>query len=118
MTATLPLQYDLVIYSGASFRREFVWKPDGITVQDFTGWHARARIGAPQAARIELTDANAGVLLSAAGQIVMRMTPEQTASLPTGVYAYQLDLLGPDGDVTRFLRGRLQVVTDVGPLAP
>jgi hypothetical protein len=118
MSATLPLQYDLMIYSGATLHREFRWKPDGITGQDFTGWHGRARIGSAQAALIELTDDNAGVQLSNAGQIVLAMTPDQTASLPTGVFAYQLDLIGTAGDVTRFLRGRLQVVTDVGPLGP
>ena len=113
----LPLQYDLVIYSGVTFRREFAWKPDGVIAQDFTGWQGRTRIGDARAALVELTDTNAGMTLSSAGQIVVTMTPVQTGLLPTGPHAYQLDLIDPVGDVTRFMRGRVQVVTDVGPLA-
>lgn len=119
MSTTLPLQLDLVVYSGASYSgRPFVWKPDGTNPQDFTGWTGRARIGDPNAALIELTDADGGVQLSSTGQITLAMTPTQTAGLPVGPYAYQLDLIDPSGAVIRFSRGRLTVVLNVGPPAP
>jgi hypothetical protein len=117
-TTTLPLSHELVVYAGTTFRREFRWRPDGDGLQDFTGWSALARIGPAQGhAVIELSTGNGGVLLTAVGQIVLSIAPAQTTLLAAGAYSYNLDLTGPDGTVTRFLRGRVQVIADVGPPA-
>lgn len=115
-TKTLPLDYEMAVYNGTTFHREFRWLPDGTTAMDFTGWTGSMIIGAPQSrtALLTLDSDNGGVLLSSGGQIVLIMTPAQTAALPTGVLSYSLDLTAEDGTITRFLRGRLSVVTDAG----
>ncbi len=113
---TLPLDYELVIYGGATFRREFRWLPDGSAALDFTLWSASMMIGVPQNATplIELSTANGDITLSTGGQIIITIGAADTAALPAGVLSYSLDLTQPDGDVLRFLRGRVSVVTDVG----
>lgn len=111
---TLPLDFELVVYSGTNFQREFRWLPDGVTPMDFTGWSASMFIGTVgSVAQTVLTDVNGGLTLSSIGQIIISMLPAQTAALHTGVNSYNLDLVAPDGFVRRFLRGRLSVVQDV-----
>lgn len=114
----LPLDYDIVVYSGTNYRREFRWLPDGINPQDFTGWSALmliGRAGAP--AQVALTD-TAGLTLTVDGRIEVNLTPAQTATLemPTGYY--NLDLIEPDGFIRRFVRGRVSVVVDVQKPVP
>ncbi len=111
----LPLDYDIVIYSGTSYRREFRWLPDGVNPIDFTGWSAVMRIGQQRAeADVELSTDNGGLSLTN-GRIVILMTPAQTALPRTSIVYYNLDLIQPDGFVRRFLRGRVSVVVDVKP---
>jgi hypothetical protein len=111
---TLPLNYEFIVYSGTSYRREFRWLPDGTNPIDFSGWAGRMLIGAQLApADIELSTDLGGLSLSAAGQIIVTLTPEQTALLKGPVTYYNLDLTEPGGFVRRFLRGRVSVVVDV-----
>lgn len=117
-TRGLPLDYDIVIYAGTSYRREFRWLPDGINPIDFTGWSARMFIGQPlSAADLELSTASGGITLTGTGQIIVEIRPAQTAGLVDSVTFYNLDLTEPDGFVRRFLRGRVSVVVDVRPTA-
>lgn len=114
MPVTLPLSYAFTVYTGTSFRKEFRWLPDGTAAQDFTGWAGSMLIGAPgKTALVQLSTTNGGVSLSSTGHIVLSMDPATTALLLDGVYFYQVDLTDPDGDVTRFLRGRIEAVTDI-----
>lgn len=118
VATTLPLTYELVIYSGTTFRREFRWLPDGAAALDFSDWTATLRIGPQQGtALIELSTSNGGVLLTQSGQIILSVSPAQTASLRPGVLAYNLDLTDPNGFVLRFLRGRVSIIADVGPVS-
>src|SRR4051812_7335007 len=111
---SLPLDYDLVVYCGTTFRREFRWLPDGVAAQDFTGWTATMNVGTPNtAAKITLTNTNGGLTLTVSGQIIITLSPVQTAALSPGIIFYNLDLENPGGDIRRFLRGRISVIQDV-----
>lgn len=110
----LPLNYEFTVYSGTSYQREFRWLPDGINPVDFTGWAATMLIGQQLAeADVELSTANGGITLTALGQILIELTPFQTAALRPPITYYNLDLIEPDGFVRRFLRGRVSVAVDV-----
>ncbi len=112
---TLPLDYDLSVYTGATFKREFKWLPDGTSGLDFTMWAASLYIGKPGARTPMLTLTNgAGITLTETGQIIVVISATQTAALEAGVLSYSLDLADAAGTVTRFLRGRLNVIADVG----
>lgn len=116
---TLPLNYEITVYNGTSYRREFRWLPDGIVPIDFTGWSAQMLIGAQLAnADVELSTANGGIVLTSTGQIIITLTPVQTAVMKGPITYYNLDLTEPSGFVRRFLRGRVSVVVDVKQRAP
>lgn len=111
---TLPLNYDIVVYSGTSFRRVFTWMSDGVTPVDFTGWGAQMLVGPQLAPAVfDLNTTNGGVTLTAGGKITVTMSPEQTMWLKPPLVYYNFDLTEPDGFVRRFLRGRVSVVVDV-----
>lgn len=111
---SLPVNYDFTVYSATSFRREFRWLPDAVNPIDFTGWSALMLLGAQLArADVELSTGNGGVELTAYGQIIVTLTPAQTAVLKPPITYYNLDLIEPDGFVRRFLRGRVSVAVDV-----
>ena len=115
-TRSLPLDYDIVVYSGTNFKREFRWYPDSVNPQDFTGWSARMLIGQPlNVADLTLSTADGSIALTSTGQIVIVMTPDQTDALRPSASAYNLDLIQPDGFIRRFLRGRVSVIIDVKP---
>ncbi len=110
---SLPVEMEQVVYTGADWRRQYRWLPDGTNPQDFTTWSARMLIGPPRGeAILNLTDGN-GITLGADGVITLRLTPNQTLSLSGGQLAYVLDIIDQDGFITRFARGRLTVVQDV-----
>lgn len=117
---TLPLDYDIVLYSGTSYRREFRWLPDGNYGMNFTGWSAQMRLGQPQApAVVQISNTAGGITLGTAGQIIVALSPAQTAMLaPSVLVYYNLDLTQPDGFVRRFLRGRVSVVRDIDAALP
>lgn len=111
---SLPLDFELIVYSGTNFRRELRWLPDGVTPVDFTGWSALMPIGpSGGVASLVLSDTNGGIILSSVGQIIIGLTPTQTAALRPGIAYYSLDLTDTTGFVRRFLRGRISVVQDV-----
>jgi hypothetical protein len=111
---TLPLNYEIVVYSGTSYRREFRWLPDGVVPIDFTGWTAQMLVGPQLApADVVLSTDNGGIVLTSAGQIIVVMSPAQTASLRAPITYYNMDLTEPGGFIRRFLRGRVSVVVDV-----
>lgn len=115
---TLPIDYDIVVYSNTSYRREFRWLPDATHPQDFTGWQALMLFGTPNStADVTLTEI-AGISLTTSGQIIVELTPAQTAQLKPPIAYYNLDLTEPGGFVRRFLRGRVSVVTDVKKASP
>jgi hypothetical protein len=111
--ATLPYEIDFTIYSGATYRREFRWLPDGKTPQDFTGWTARFLIGQQRGHAIITMTTDSGVTLGADGMVRIDVPPAATANLRLPNLAHQLDLIDSNGVVMRFLRGRVRVVRDV-----
>lgn len=116
---SLPLEIELVIYAGTTFRREFRWLPDGGPAQDFTQWAATMLIGPSRGTALAaLTTDNGGVTLTGTGQILITMPPAATKAIANGQYTYVLDLTDATGFVMRFMRGRISVVHDVEAATP
>lgn len=114
---TLPLEIELVIYAGTTFRREFRWLPDGVAAVDFTDWSASMLIGPQRAVALtELSTINGGIVLTTTGQILLNLSPAATKTLPAGTLSYSLDLTDPSDFIMRFMRGRVSIVHDVEPL--
>lgn len=113
-TATLPLTLNLAAYTGATFRRQFRWRPGGAAQpgQDFTGWTGAALIGQRgHAPTVTLTPGNGGLTLTSDGVVTVTVADSATAGL-VGCDYYVIDLVNPSGVKTRFLRGQLVVNQD------
>ncbi len=115
MPTTLPLNYELTIYSGATYRRMFRWLPDGQTPQDFIGWGATLVIGTGRTHVLERD-----LELNDTGLITVELSPAVTYNVIPGTYAYNVDLIDPQDNILRFLRGRAEFIRDVPerPLDP
>lgn len=115
---------NLIIYRGATFRpTPYEWKhgPDdgNLTAVNLTDCTARAMIRASYdatTALISLTTENGGITLgSAAGTIALYISDEDTAALPAldKPGRWDLEIVWPDGDVTRLLMGSVSIIPEV-----
>lgn len=97
----------LRVDQGATFREVFDWQDANGAAVDLTGWTARMQIRrSPGDTVLATPDISLG---GVAGTVTVHLTDAQTAALPTGRSVYDLDLVAPGGDVTRFLRGNVYV---------
>lgn len=110
-----PAKIDLTIYQGATFRKSFVWKADGVAV-DLTGYTARMHIREnleDASAAITLTTENGGITLGGnTGQIDMLITATQTAAITFSSAVYDLELVN-GSEVVRFCMGKVIVSKEV-----
>lgn len=113
MLRSLPVDLEQVVYTGADWRRQYRWLPDGITPANFAGWGARMLIGPPRGEATVILTAGDGILLGDDGIITVRLTPARTKSMSGSQYNYVFDLIDDTGFVLRFMRGRMIVVQDV-----
>jgi hypothetical protein len=93
------------------------WKPV-LTVRDtdLTGYSARMQIRATLDADtvlVELTTGDGITIDGPAGQITLLLDDTQTAALDWCVGVYDLELTDPDGNVTRLLKGPVEVDPEV-----
>ena len=110
---SLPVEVEQSVYTGADWRRQYRWLPDGRTPQDFTDWHARMLIGPPRGEAILALSDGDGITLDAEGVITLSLSDTQTLQLAGAQYAYVVDLIDQTGFIMRFLRGRMTVIADV-----
>lgn len=115
---TTPFKVNLTIYQGSTFRWRATLKSGSPAVPvDLTGYTARMQIRTTvdaAAAEVDLTTENGGITLGdAAGTIDLYLTAAATTlyAWPEGVY--DLELIAPNGDVTRRLRGGVVVSPEV-----
>ncbi len=109
---TLPVNIDLVVYTGTTFRRQFRWKPGGVG-QDFTGWSAEFTIGRSAGTPMRVLTETSGVQLDNDGTVTVHMDSAETQTLTPGTWKYLLDLISPTEEVIRLIRGRFSVVRDL-----
>ena len=108
---------DLIIEQGATFRRELVWKDEGNTAINLTGYTARMQIREHLSSAVpllELTSANGRITITAAqGKLMLELNPTLTQSLKAGVAIYDLEVEAADGKVTRILQGQVRIEAGV-----
>jgi hypothetical protein len=105
----------LLIEQGATFFKSMVWKINASPV-NLTGYSARMQARANNLAdpMISLTSAqNGGLTLdSATGRISIYISAQATAGLHAGKHKYDLELVAPDGFVTRLVKGEFKVTQE------
>ena len=113
-----PGRYDFTIYQGATFNRVLTWKVGTpATNVNLTNYTARMQLRTTPAATasvLELTTANARIILGgSSGTITLAISAADTAALAANQYAYDLELIAGNGEVTRLLEGFATVDAEV-----
>lgn len=104
---------------GATWTREITWKADGIPV-DLTGCLVRAMIRSSDDPAYTKS-ITCSVSDPSTGKILLSLTATETASIPAlgygwdqvAVYRYDVEVLFPDGFVSRLLHGAFCVSPEV-----
>lgn len=135
-----PAKIKLTIYQGATFRRRLVWgfypypverrgnvlinkntrrpaDPADFSPVDLTGCTARMQAreehGSPLPL-LELTTENGGITLGGTtGVVDLLSAEEETAAMAWDEAVWDLEIVHPDGDVTRFAQGSINVSPEV-----
>lgn len=112
-----PGKRNLKIIQGATLFEAFTWKDANGVAVPFTGYTGRAQARTDFDAAspfMDLTTANGGIVLGATdGTIQVKMSAAATAAITaTGGY-WDLELVAPDGTVTRLLQGSVTVCKEV-----
>lgn len=113
-----PAQLDLTIYQGATFRKSFTWQTgDPLTAVDLTGCTMRMQIRERRDATeviVELTSENGGITITPlTGQFALYLSATATAALAVTKAVYDLEIVFANGDVVRFLQGKVTVSPEV-----
>ena len=135
---TKPVKVQLQIYQGATFTKRFGWgsypyavtERNGVIINqatgrpapssdyvavDLTGWAARMqarRTVGDAVVLFELTTENGGIVLGN-GTIDVKISAQDTATYSWKNGVWDLELIAPDGTVTRLLEGSVSVSPEV-----
>lgn len=110
-----PGLYDITCYQGADYDKTFTVSQGG-TALDWTGYSARmqVRTGADASATLLSLSNGSGITLGGtAGTVLLTITNAQSAAIPSGSYAYDLELISGSSAVTRLLQGSFILVGNV-----
>lgn len=112
-----PGKRHLKIIQGATLFEAFTWKDANGVAKDLTGYTARAQARTDYDAAspfMDLTTANSGIVLGGtAGTIQLKMAAAATAGITATDGYWDLELVAPDGTVTRLLQGSVCVSKEV-----
>lgn len=113
-----PGRYDMTIYQGATFNRVFTWRVGNpATNVNLTGYAARMQLRSkPDSGTVilEATTSNGRITLGgAAGTITLTIPADVTEDLAPNQYAYDIEMVAFDGEVTRLLDGFVTVDAEV-----
>lgn len=108
--------YNITVDQGASYSQVITWKDSNGDPISLVGWTARMQVrGLPSSTStvIELTTENGRIALGgAAGTVTLTITAADTATLPSGVMKYDLELV-TGSTVERLLMGTFTVRGEV-----
>jgi len=105
--------YNTTLEQGATFSRTLTYKDAAGNAIDLTGYTARMQarpyVGSPNKV-LDLTTENGGISIAAAtGKITWTVAASVTAAIKQDSLVYDLELIAPDGTVTRVIQGTLTV---------
>lgn len=108
---------DITIDQGATFTKHYRWKNTSGAYYILTGWTARMQVRDKFTSAgflIELTTENGRISLSSTGDIQLTVSATDTNALAAPKSAvYDLELVSPDGVVTRFSEGTCRITPGV-----
>lgn len=109
--------YDILIEQGATFLKTFIWKDSEEEPVDITGYTARMQIRRKKSstsAEYSATTENGGITLGdTAGTVVVTIPATDTAEFEFTKGVYDIELVDPQGGVTRLIEGGVEVSKEV-----
>ena len=109
-------QYNIIIEQGATWRLSLTWKDSAGAPIDLTGYTARMQVrqayGAADAL-LSLSNGTGITLGPSAGVITLTASATQTAAIAARNGVYDLEMVAPDGTVTRLLQGSVTISPEV-----
>lgn len=107
--AGVAAKYDITCDQGSTFSRVLTWKDSNGDPINLTGYTARMQLrveSTSTAAALSLTTENGRIALGgSAGTITLTIAAADTASLASGPYVYDLEVVSGAGVVTRLVMG-------------
>jgi len=114
---TTPAKLKFTIYQGATFRKRLTWEAPSGTPIDLTGCTARMHVRSEVESAVvllNLTTENGGITLGGAtGVIELLSAPTETATMAWDGGVWDLEIVHPNGDVTRLAQGSISVSPEV-----
>lgn len=110
-----PATLNLDCWQGASFDYSLTWQTNGTAV-NLTGYSARMQVRESYDSLtpvLSLTSGSGITLGGTAGSIILDAHATVTATIPSGQYVYDLELVTGGGYVTRLLEGNFTVDPEV-----
>jgi hypothetical protein len=111
-----PGTYNITAYQGANFDRTFTISQGG-TALNLTGYTSAMQVreaADSTATLLSLSTGGSGIVLGGtAGTIAVAVTSTQSAAIPAGSFAYDLEITSSGGEVTRLLQGSFNVQGNV-----
>lgn len=110
-----PGTYNITCWQGADYDKTFTVTQNG-TALNWTGYQARMQVrdsSDATATLLSLTNGSGITLGGTAGTIAVAITSTQSAAIPAGAYAYDLELVSSGNIVTRLLQGAFIVSGNV-----
>lgn len=108
--------HNFVLEQGTSLNKKFRWKTNDQSV-DLTGFTARSQFREALTSNnvlIDLSTENAGIVINPSdGLVVLVFRPEHTRGALWKKAVYDLELVSPDGLVTRLVQGHVQLSREV-----
>ena len=109
--------YDILIEQGATFIRDIVWKDSMGVPVDVTGYTARMQLRAQKSSTeilLSLTTENGCITMgSTDGKVHLEIPAETTATYSARRAVYDLEMIDPEGIVTRLLEGGVELSMEV-----
>lgn len=108
--------YDLVIEQGANLNTTFTWKDPSGSPINITSYTARAMFrpdyGSNPILSLSTTDGTM-TITGASGVVAFNVPAATTAFLYAGTGVWDLELVAPNGTVTRLIGGTYRISTEV-----
>lgn len=111
-----PGTYNIIAYQGANWDRTFTITQGG-TALNLTGYTSAMQVreaADSTATLLSLSTGGSGITLGGtAGTVAVVITSTQSAAIPAGSYAYDLEITSSGNEVTRLIQGAFTVSGNV-----
>ena len=108
---------DLIIDKGSTYKKTFTYQTANRTPIDLTGYTARMQARKSYNstnAIIDLTTENGGIsIIALEGKISLYISSIETSAIGEASGVYDLELIAPNGDISKFIRGTVRFPEEV-----